>query len=285
MAVQLVVGFLLSVVIVLVAKAGNMLTWSGALAAVIIGGLIFGFGGLSWALLLVIFFVSSSLLSRLVSHRKETEGDKYAKGSSRDWGQVLANGGIGVVLVIFYAIFNQDLPGDELFASRFISIICWLAYAGSISAVTADTWATELGVLDRENPRVITSGRRVEKGSSGAISPLGIIASLLGALLIGIVTALLTFFSEINEVDNFLIIIAVSLGGLFASLFDSFLGATLQAIYFCPGCEKETEQFPQHVCGTPTSIVRGLDWLNNDFVNFFAALLGSAIAIGIWILL
>jgi uncharacterized membrane protein len=55
---------------------------------------------------------------------------------------------------------------------------------------------------------------------------------------------------------------------LLGSLFDSFLGATVQAIYFCPTCDKETERHPVHTCGTPTAMIRGWEWLNNDWVNF-----------------
>jgi uncharacterized membrane protein len=63
------------------------------------------------------------------------------------------------------------------------------------------------------------------------------------------------------------------------SFFDSFLGATVQAIYFCPHCEKETEKHPLHTCGTPTRRVRGLRWLNNDLVNTFCALAGAVVGL------
>jgi uncharacterized membrane protein len=63
---------------------------------------------------------------------------------------------------------------------------------------------------------------------------------------------------------------------------DSFLGATFQAIYFCPACGKETEKNPQHSCGAPTTLKRGLRWLNNDGVNavctFSAGIMGILLA-------
>ncbi len=69
------------------------------------------------------------------------------------------------------------------------------------------------------------------------------------------------------------------LGGMVGAFFDSFLGATVQAIYLCPHCEKETEKHPLHTCGTRTERVRGLSWLNNDMVNTFCAAAGSIIGL------
>jgi len=57
------------------------------------------------------------------------------------------------------------------------------------------------------------------------------------------------------------------------------LGATWQAIFFCPTCQAETERFPLHSCGTPTSLLRGKLWLNNDWVNFFCTAAGAVFAL------
>ena len=46
------------------------------------------------------------------------------------------------------------------------------------------------------------------------------------------------------------------------------LGATVQAMYYCPRDQKETEKHPLHTCGTETIQIRGWKWLNNDWVNF-----------------
>jgi uncharacterized membrane protein len=70
-----------------------------------------------------------------------------------------------------------------------------------------------------------------------------------------------------------------SLGGLLGSLFDSYLGATVQAIYRCPHCNKETEKHPLHTCGTKTVQVRGWSWLNNDMVNLGCAVMGAVTGI------
>jgi uncharacterized membrane protein len=60
------------------------------------------------------------------------------------------------------------------------------------------------------------------------------------------------------------------------AMLDSALGATVQAVYRCPKCLKETER-TLHTCGTPTEPARGWRWLDNEWVNFFGSLGGAAV--------
>lgn len=264
LAVQIGLGFLLGVAIAVAAWKAGALSGSGAVAAALSGGLIFGLGGLDWSVLLLTFFISSSLLSRAFGRRKSALNEKFSKGHQRDWGQVLANGGLGAGLVILTAI-------DQAYG------LWWVAFIGAMAAVNADTWATELGVLNPAPPRLVTTGRPVERGTSGGVSLLGGFASLAGAGLIGLAAAL------VRPEDGVGLALAAAIGGgTLGSLVDSLLGATLQAIYFCPTCQKETERYPQHTCGTSTTQVRGLSWLNNDWVNFLCALSGAGGAALIW---
>jgi len=77
----------------------------------------------------------------------------------------------------------------------------------------------------------------------------------------------------------------LAIAGLAGSLFDSLLGATLQGIYFCPACGKETERHPTHGCGSPTKPLRGWRWLDNDGVNFAASMVGALVGAGVWAVL
>lgn len=273
---QIVIGFILGGAIAVLAWRAGSLSTSGAAAAALTGGVIFGFGGLPWAIILILFFVSSSLLSRLFPGRKRLVEEKFSKGARRDWAQVLANGGLGVLL----AVLGLLLPGNSG---------VWWAYAGAMAAVNADTWATELGVLSPAPPRLITSGARVARGTSGGVSLTGTLAALAGAALIGATAALfpagVTPGFAAGAAANPGLFLSVAAAGLIGALADSLLGATVQAIYFCPRCEKETERHPLHNCGTPTRPLRGWGWLNNDWVNWLCSLCGAVAALIGWFLL
>jgi uncharacterized protein (TIGR00297 family) len=246
---QLFIGLLLAVTGSYIAYHAKSLSKDGAFAAAFIGTIIFGLGGWQWSILLLTFFISSSLLTRAFKNRKQGLDEKYSKGGQRDAGQVFSNGGIAALFVVLHALNPQ-------------TIWVWPGFAAALAAVNADTWATELGVLNPNPPRLITDLRkRVEKGTSGAISVYGTSAALLGAAIIGLLAAVL--FPTSNGSIFFL----VTLSGLLGSLIDSLLGATVQAIYFCPTDSKETEKHPLHTCGTPTIQIRGWKWLNNDWVN------------------
>jgi uncharacterized membrane protein len=71
----------------------------------------------------------------------------------------------------------------------------------------------------------------------------------------------------------------ITFAGLAGSLFDSFLGARVQAMYYCPTDKKETERHPLHTCGTQTVHVRGWKWLNNDWVNLACGAFGVVVAL------
>ncbi len=257
---QTVIGFFLALGIALAAYALRALSRSGAAAAVLLGTLVYGLGGLEWAVVLVAFFASSSLLSRISKRRKTGLEQDFAKGGRRDAGQVLANGGLAGLAVLLHMCFP-----DEAWP--------WLAFCGALAAANADTWATELGVLSRAAPRLLTTGRPAPRGASGAVSGLGLLAALGGsALIAGLSCWLLPAWGSWARFAG------LSAAGLAGSLFDSYLGATLQAIYYCPRCGKETERHPRHACGEATGLLRGQVWMTNDLVNLLCTLAGALLA-------
>ncbi|MEW6084436.1 MAG: DUF92 domain-containing protein [Chloroflexota bacterium] len=254
-------GFLLAIVIASLADRAHALSKSGAFAAICLGTIIFGVGGIPWAVLLLTFFFTSTALSRAFRKRKQGLNEKYAKGDQRDAGQVFGNGGLAAAFVLFHFFYPESNIG-------------WIGFAASLAAVNADTWATELGVLNPTPPRMITNLRkRVEKGTSGGVSLVGTLASLAGSALIAALASLFTY--------NWSLFLPITFAGLAGSLFDSFLGATVQAMYFCPTDNKETEKHPLHTCGTETVHLRGWKWLTNDWVNFACGVFSVIVALSL----
>lgn len=266
---QLLLGFFLAILIAYLAYRAHSLNKSGVIAATVTGTIIFGIGGLDWAILLLTFFITSSALSRAFKKRKQGLDEKFSKGHERDAGQVFGNGGIATAFAALHFFFPNELW-------------TWIGFAAALAAVNADTWGTELGVLNPHLPHMITDLRKaVDKGTSGGISLIGTLAALAGSALIGILAAILHPMPDpvstgLNTSVSTGII--VTLAGFAGALFDSFLGATVQAMYYCPTDKKETEKHPLHTCGTPTVHIRGWKWLDNDWVNFSCGVFGVVTA-------
>jgi uncharacterized protein (TIGR00297 family) len=269
---SLLLGLALSILIAALAYWRGSLSRSGALGALLVGTLIFGLGGWVWGVALAVFFISSSALSHFKERQKAAVAEKFEKGHRRDMGQVLANGGLGALIAVAAAVVPQSAVPNALWFYLFL---------GVMATVTADTWATELGTLSAAPPRLITSGRVVEVGTSGGVSPLGTGVSLAGGLLIGLTVAVLGPLAGLLPWSAApLLALAGGLSGAAGSLLDSLMGATVQQIYYCDTCRKETER-RVHRCGTTTRPLRGWGWVNNDLVNLVSSLGGGLVAVGL----
>jgi uncharacterized protein (TIGR00297 family) len=265
---RLLLGVGLSGAIGLLAHRRGSLSRSGTAGAIAVGTVVFAFGGWVWGLLLVAFFASSSLLSAYRAADKRSVAQQFAKGGVRDVWQVLANGGVGAGLAVIYWLCAAPWA--------------WGAFAGTMAAVTGDTWATELGVLSKRRPWLITTWEPVEAGTSGGVSLLGTLAILVGSATIGILAALLLMvYRALGGAQlappspSHLIIPAVS-GGMAGAFADSLLGATLQAAYLSSGRRVETEKRAE-ADGTPNQFLRGWPWVTNDVVNLVSALVGALV--------
>ncbi len=270
---NLLLGLLLSSLTGFAGYKKGALSKSGVLGAVLVGTAIFGFGGWTAGVVLIAFFISSSLLSFFKAEAKQAVAEKFDKGHRRDLGQTFANGGVAAITAALGVIW----PGDW-----------WqLAFLGAMAAVTADTWATEFGVLSKHPPRLITTGKPTAPGASGGISLVGSLAAFGGAIFIGATAWLLLGAQQllggtppIPYAGHFLLVPLIGAAGFLGAMVDSFIGATWQAMYYCPVCDKETEQRLHHACGdTPTRFIRGAQWLNNDLVNFISSAAGALFAI------
>jgi uncharacterized protein (TIGR00297 family) len=206
--------------------------------------------------LLILYFVASSLLSRMGRARKEIRmATIVEKTGGRDAVQVLANGALFATAAAL-SLIHPDIR--------------WIALgAGSLAASAADTWATEVGTLASREPRSILSWRRVPTGTSGAVSMPGSLAMIAGALFVAALTVVFGWTIEVA--------LWIGVGGISGAVLDSLLGATLQVRRWCEQCAHETER-RTHDCGTTTRRARGVEWMDNDIVNFLSSAAGGLVA-------
>jgi uncharacterized protein (TIGR00297 family) len=251
--VQLTIGLILATIVSIVSFYFRFLDKSGAVATFLLAAIIFGFGGWKWSIPILVFFVSSSLLSMVGKTRKIKVEQIFEKSSHRDYAQVLANGGVAGIIMIIYMFY--EIPNLYIF------------YLAAIAAAIADTWATEIGTLTEQQPRLINNLQKVPLGTSGGITTLGILGSLLGALIIAM--SGLIFITNLSS--KTLILFLITFSGTLASLVDSYLGATVQIKYQCPICNKITER-KIHCNKIPTTPIGGIDWISNDIVNLINTL-------------
>jgi len=101
-----------------------------------------------------------------------------------------------------------------------VPVIGWAALTGALAAAQADTWATEIGARSSASPRLITTGRRVRRGASGGVTPLGTAGGVAGAALMALAGLALGLPPAA--------LVGGVIGGVVGMLVDSLLGATVQ---------------------------------------------------------
>ncbi|WP_411503774.1 DUF92 domain-containing protein [Brevibacillus centrosporus] len=263
------IGLACSAGIAGMAYARRSLSGSGFTAAVIVGTVMYALGSAIWFGCLIAFFVSSTLWSKWKRHAKEEAESGYEKGGRRDAGQVLANGGLGMLLCAANWMYPHPL--------------WWYAFLGVMAAVTSDTWATEIGGLSRTPPISIKTGRPVPPGTSGGVSGLGMGASLAGGFFIGAVAWLMLAVTPFapdtaaSGLGPFAWTGIAGLAGMMGALADSWIGATWQQMYRCDVCGRDIEQ-DRH-CGRQAVRTRGRTGWNNDAVNIAGSIAGGVSAI------
>jgi uncharacterized protein (TIGR00297 family) len=219
-------------------------------------------------------------LSKFKYEQKKNISLNFSKSSKRDSWQVIANS-FGAVIFGFFSLVGNNYNLNILFSSYSIAAFTYLA------VMNADTWATELGTLSNDNVYfVLDLRRRVPPGTSGGISIIGTLSGLAGAALLALTGTLSIIFNELfnyitlttnHIIYSFLIII---ISGFLGMMLDSVLGGTLQAMYYCPKCNKVTEAQTHQLCGgTVTNYEKGIKWINNDVVNITAGLFSSLLAV------
>lgn len=198
----------------------------GSAVMIIMGIVIIFSAGANWLLLIILFLIMSLIATKYSKKYKMSLGEFEGRRTSKN---VISN---GVVACFMAAFGGYYLP----FVGGFI---------GAIATATADTMASEIGVLDH-NPRLITTFQKVDPGTNGAVSVLGTAVGIAGAAVIGIAAYLLGILA--NPLTAILVSI---ISGTVGCFMDSILGAVFE----------------------------NQGWMTNEHVNLIATIVGAIVGI------
>jgi uncharacterized membrane protein len=200
------------------------LSLSGALAAFAVGFLSLGSSLLTGVVLLAFYFSGSAFTRYKSTVKAHLDLEHKPGGGQRNVIQVFATAGFGTAILLLrlarfgfagplapYWVFALPREPGALAVQLLSRPISWLtlpppvfdallllAYVGSFSTVCGDTWASELGVLSRRPPILLTDLllrcrlRRVPRGTNGGVSGWGTVMSAAGGTFIGLIAYVIT---------------------------------------------------------------------------------------------
>ena len=210
----------LIVVLGLVVYLKKALDLFGSLFMIVMGIIIIFSAGANW-LMLIFLFLILGLLATKYKHQYKKEIGVYE--GTRTLKNVISN---GIVAFVMAAFGNYG------------------GFIGSIATATADTLASEVGVV--KQPRLITTLKKVPPGTDGGISLVGTAAGIIGAGIIGVAAYLLGIYP-----DPFVTLKISLVAGTVGCFVDSILGAVLER----------------------------RDYISNEYVNLIATITGAALGI------
>ncbi|KAL6155469.1 hypothetical protein ACJQWK_05054 [Exserohilum turcicum] len=187
--------------------------------------------------LLAVFFLAGTAVTK-VKHDVKAKLTQSATGASggegaRNHVQVFANSGIASVLILIHLwqLKNEGRYEDENLCWSGRNDVVVIGIVANYAAVAADTFSSELGILSKSKPRLITAPWRVvPPGTNGGVTATGLGAGLLGAFILSLTsTLLLPFCQDWTFADKATYTLALTAAGFSGTLLDSLLGALLQA--------------------------------------------------------
>lgn len=260
---------------------------SGALAGLLVG-FVLTISNLCFFACLLTFFVLASKATKYKASTKKRLEENFKEGGQRNWVQVLCNGGIAAQFAVLYMLDSGCVEKVINFTSWYSSSLFSMAVMGSLACSCGDTFASEIGTVFTLNtqPRLITSFRKVPKGTNGGITLIGTLSSGMGGALVGVAyyVTLLVLKSDYQlekSPSQWLIVPTGALAGLLGSTIDSYLGALFQY----SGFDREKNCIVEQP-GKDVEFISGSPVFDNHSVNLlsalFTGLLTPKIAFYLW---
>ncbi|XP_041367871.1 transmembrane protein 19-like [Gigantopelta aegis] len=257
------------------------LNTSGAAAGLLVGFVI-TLGNLCFCAALLIFFLAGSKVTKFRSKQKKKLEADFKKGGQRNWVQVVCNGGVAAQFAMLYILESGCVEKPIDFQTGYVSSWFAVAVLGSLSCCCGDTFSSEIGsVVGTGDPWLITSFRKVPRGTNGGISVIGTLSSIFGGLLVGLgyYVTLLFCAPQLAIEDSPIqwpIVFLGGAGGLLGSIVDSVLGATCQY----SGYHKRHRHVVEYT-GPDIEHISGVQLLDNHSVNLLSSLITGLLLPGI----
>ena len=212
---NLLISVALVMILMVISRIRKILNESGTWAAAIMGLVVAIGGHWTWLVTLLAFLSAGFFVTRWRYDEKKEMGFNEGEDGERDWTNVISNGGVPM-LISLYAFITEDW--QELLP----------IFVASVAVATSDTFASEVGCLDKR-VYMITTLKKCEPGLNGGFSPNGLIAALVGALLISLVAMALGMLVGAEALSSPVeFIVSISIIGFLGCQVDSLLGALLE---------------------------------------------------------
>ncbi len=212
---NLMISVALVMILMVISRIRKILNESGTWAAAIMGLVVAIGGHWTWLVTLLAFLSAGFFVTRWRYGEKKEMGFNEGEDGERDWTNVISNGGVPM-LISLYAFMTEDW--QELLP----------IFVASVAVATSDTFASEVGCLDKR-VYMITTLKKCEPGLNGGFSPNGQIAALVGALLISLVATALGMLVGAEALSSPVeFIVSISIIGFLGCQVDSLLGALLE---------------------------------------------------------
>ncbi|KAF8063513.1 integral membrane protein DUF92-domain-containing protein [Lyophyllum atratum] len=265
---------------------------TGAFTAFVVGVLTMAGGLRVFGVALIVFYLIGS---RATKHGKEQkarlEGGYVDAGYRTGW-QVLCNSCWAVIAATLWnaihvpGSIHASVLGAFQLGGREYRPEAWCAVdaghrellfaaLGHFGCCLGDTLASELGILSKRRPRLVTTLKEVPPGTNGGMTVWGTACSVAGGAIIGLVMGVCMLLENgacSSGVIGRLVAWGAFSGG-FGSLVDSLLGATVQRTRF----SKERGVVLQDGSTTTGSVVSGWDVLTNNQVNLVSSLVTAGV--------
>ena len=210
---QFFLGFFVNFILISIFCKVPLMTKGGWISAGILGTILWGC--LSWQgwISVVFYLLFGSLVTKVGYKFKKEKGIAEKRGGRRGPENVWGSAATGLFLVMMSKLNLANL------------VFYKIGFAASFSAKLADTFGSEIGKRFGGDTYLITSLKKVERGTEGGISFEGTLASLLGSIFMAFIMLCL---SIVSTKDQFIIVI---ISGFFATIIESIIGEKYQNKY------------------------------------------------------